>query len=110
MAESDIDRINRLLKGHEHKNFVDRIYNVSKYPDLDLGNGMRATHKMAWGSNEDGAYVYPTVVQPKEGDPLIELGLDAGWDHAMATKNAVGPLSNEDADWLSQNYKQLWRK
>ena len=110
--EDDVTRINRLLEPYKHLNFVDRIYNKNDYPTLDLGNGSYATHKMAWSTGDNGETVmYPTVVQAMagQGAPLIDLGSPAGYQHAMATGN-YATLSPEDAEWLSQNYKKLWRK
>lgn len=107
--ETDIERINRLLGPYKHLNFVDRIYNKDKYPTHDLGNGNYATHKMSYSTDEDGAIMYPTVVQAMagQGAPLIDLGSEAGYQHAKATGNYI-PLSEADAAWLSSNYKKLW--
>jgi hypothetical protein len=109
VLQSDRMKALKMLEPYQHLNFVDRILNKDKYPVLDLGKGNYATHKMAYATDDDGAVLYPTVIQPTEGADLMDLGPDAGYEHARATNNFIR-LSPEDAAWLSKNYKSIWGK
>ncbi len=108
MADGDYQRAMQILQANPDVPFVRRILDPSNYPTLDLGNGEYATHKMAWGTGDDGQhYVYPTVMMNERGK-LQDYGPDQGWALAHSSGNVIPFDSPQDADWFSQNYKSAW--
>ena len=93
---------------NKNMNFVQRIQNPDKSPFLDLGNGKTASHKMAWGEGDGKYFVYPTIIQ--QGKELKQLDNKSAWQHAMKNKEFMEFNNPEEADWVSRNYKMLWKK
>lgn len=106
--DGDYNKVMQILNSNSGKLFVDRILNRQAYPTLDLGDGMHATHRMAWYA-DDGKYrVYPTVQYV--GGQMVDMGPDKGYDHAMKSNDYIDFKTPEEADWFSQNYKKAWTK
>lgn len=98
-------RAMEILQANQDKPFVQRILQPDNYPSLDLGNGQRATHLMAWGEMGDQHVVYPTVQM--DGPALKDYG-DAAFDRALKAGDYIAFPKPEDADWFSRNYKAAW--
>lgn len=96
-----------LLLDNSDKNFVRRIIAPEAYPTLDLGNGEYATHKMAWGELAPNRYaVFPTVQY--ENGKLTDYG-DSAFDRSIRNNDYILVDNPEDAEWLSENYKNIWQ-
>lgn len=100
--------INKTLDKYKHLNFVDRIINKDMYPNLDLGNGSYATHKMSYATNDNGALVYPNVIYDSATNSLRELTPSDAYQHAIQSGEYIPFDLESEADWFSQNYKKVW--
>lgn len=93
-------------------NFVKRLLdpNRKSIPDWETKGQKIATHKMSWGEDEHGAYVFPEV-QEIDGQ-LIDFSRPPyapGIADYMAHKNNnIIRMSPEEADWFTRNYKQYY--
>lgn len=112
LQESKYKHIRSVLKKHSSKDFVKRILEPEKYPSLDMGNGWKASHLMAWG--EDGPedsrryYVYPTVIN--NGSSLRQLSGEDAVKHAKRTGEYIEFDTPTEADWFSKHYKDIWEE
>lgn len=111
-ASNDYDRVMSILSANSDKTFVKRILTPDKFPELDLGDGNYATHKMSWVSTEDEQgnteyHVFPTVLW--DGKQLKDYGKQA-YDHVRKTGNYIKFTTPEEADWFSRRYKAVWEK
>lgn len=104
-AEYPSAKVYQLLQMNQQKQFVDRILHAGRYPVMNLGGGQIATHKMAWGTADGKAYMYPTIVL--QGGKLVELSPDQAFRHAMSTGEYIAFDRPEEAEWFSQAYK-MW--
>lgn len=108
---AEYDDVMRILRQNADKSFVKRILNPQDYPQLDLGNGQVATHKMAWGEMDTPKgkkyVVYPTVLY--DGKNLVDYG-DRAFDIVMKSGNYIEFDDPQQADWFSQRYKAAWEK
>ena len=78
---------------------------------------MQTPMMLTWGASDyvdqktgesDGKYyVYPTVL--RDGEVLNDYG-DGAWSEAYKRGEYIEFNSAEDADWFSQNYKNVWPK
>jgi len=98
-------RAMEIMQANQSKPFVQRILQPDNYPSLDLGNGQRATHLMAWGDMDGKHVVYPTVQM--DGNGLKDYG-DAAFDRAIKSGDYITFPTAEEADWFSRNYKAAW--
>ncbi len=99
-------RILAILKANKSKNFVDRVVNAPKYPDMPTPGGKpgeRSTHLMAYATDDKGAFVFPTVAyDPKTKalfvpkDPI---------KHALDNDELIRFKDEAEADWFTKNYK-----
>ena len=106
---AETKRIMSILLQHKDKNFVQRILDPKRWPSLDLGGGNYASHKMAWSDDGRGRYwVYPTVIYDNKTRKLKDIG-DTASDYALSSGEYIPMPTAEDADWLSKNYKLLWK-
>jgi len=105
----DYNQLMRFLLANKDKNFVQRILSPESYPYLDLGNGMRATHKMMWGEADNRYFVYPSIVQNAK-KKLEWLDNRAAFQHAMKTGEYFQFSTPDSADWMSRHYKDVWKK
>ncbi len=101
-------RINEILRQNKDKPFVKRILNPEDYPELDLGEGRIATHKMAWSRVDDGYIAYPTIEM--ENGELKELGNSIAPQRAMKTDNFIKFDNAEEAETFTKEYKKIWNK
>ncbi len=106
--KNEVAYIRQILEANKSKTFVDRILNKDKYPTLDLGDGNYATHKMAWAQVGDKYVVYPTVLW--DGKQVKEYSPQDAWNHVKTSGNYIEFDSPQEADWFSQNYKNVWGK
>lgn len=96
-----------VLLNNTSKNFVKRILDPDKYPQLDNGDGTFSTHVMSSADN----VVFPEVIQ----DPITkELRRFPHWreayDYARKSGEYLEFDSPEEAEWFSKNYKSVWKK
>ena len=99
----------RILSVNSDKEFVKRILKPEDYPKLKNKDGTVSTHSMGWGTADNKAYVYPTVVTGKDGN-LERLNEKKAWKHAMENREYIEFSDKEYADWFSREYKQVWKK
>ena len=104
---SDDVKIGKVLDKNRGKDFVERIINPWDSPVLQNDDGTKSSHKMAWGESDGKYYVYPTVL--RDGEALNDYG-DGAWSEAYKRGEYIEFNSAEDADWFSQNYKNVWPK
>jgi len=103
----DYKKLLELLDKNKDKEFVQRILNPSKYPTLDLGDGTKATHLMAWGEQDGKYYAYPTVLMNKKGE-LEQQDPDTAFKNVMQSGDYIEFDDPDEADWFTKNYKMLW--
>jgi hypothetical protein len=104
-----------ILTANAEKNFVQRIMFHREAPKLydgPLGElGKASTHSMAWGEDAEGnAYVYPTVIQKKDGS-LVRLKPDEADQYARKSGELIHFGKNKKtAEWFSSDkgYNQVW--
>lgn len=104
------ERVKRILAQNTEKDFVRRILNPLDSPQIDLGGGSYATHKMAWAeaTKPDGGSVYrvyPTIL--RDGNELRDYGNEA-YEESMRRGEYIEFTNANDADWFSKNYKKMW--
>lgn len=93
-------------------NFVKRLLDPDRksIPDWETKGQKIATHKMSWGEDDQGAYVFPEVQEID--DQLIDFSRPPyapGIADYMAHKNNnIIRMSPEEADWFTRNYKQYY--
>jgi len=104
----DYDAIMDILNTNSDKEFVKRIINPNSIDPLDNKDGSISTHSMAYAGVDDGAIVYPTVVNM--GGKLVRLSDQEALDYAKKTKEAIMFNDEKNADWFSRNYKKVWDK
>lgn len=93
-------------------NFVKRLLdpNRKSIPDWETKGQKIATHKMSWGEDDHGAYVFPEV-QEIDGQlidftrPPYAPGIA---DYMAHKNNNIVRMSPEEADWFTRNYKQYY--
>ena len=109
-ALTEIDSINEILNQNQNKNFVQRIISPDKFPTLDLGDNKFGTHKMSYSTTNNGAIVYPNIVQ-KNGK-LVDLTKEGinPMEYAIQNKEFIKFDDKDKADWFSKNYKKVWEK
>ena len=100
--------IYKILNDNKDKSFVKRILNRKAYPVLKNPDGSVLTHSMAWGEFDGKYYVFPTVLQTKDGS-LQCYSNDEAWKHTQATGNFIVFDSPDEAAWFSEHYKDIWR-
>lgn len=108
--DSTLDEIQSILNANQDKEFVRRIIRPEQYPELNLGNGNHATHKMAYARVGDKYIVFPTVFYNPNSRNLYELPPIKAIQKAMGAGEVI-PFSTEgEAEWFSKNYKKVWGK
>lgn len=93
-------------------NFVKRLLDPDRksIPDWETKGQKIATHKMSWGEDDYGAYVFPEV-QEIDGQlidfsrPPYAPGIA---DYTAHKNNNIVRMSPEEADWFTRNYKQYY--
>ena len=105
---SERSRLLNILFQQGDKDFVRRILLPNQYPSLDNKDGSYSTHSMSWGESDDGAFVYPTVVNV--GGKLKRLSQKKAMDYAKETGEFIKFDNPDEADWFSRNYKKVWEK
>ena len=103
----DQEQIDKILKEHRTKNFVQRILNPEKAPEPLIVEGQKQTHFMRaeYLGNEDTVpAVFPTVIE-KEGELFKFKDLNEAKDHARNTGEFIQFDSIIEADNFSQSYK-----
>lgn len=91
-------------------NFVSRLKDANR-KSIDLGNGMIATHKLAWVNDDNNDYpyiIYPEV-QEIDGN-LVDLSLDSkkALESALSNNDYIRVRTPEQANWFTKNYKQYF--
>src|SRR5262245_46720800 len=106
MAEhvTPYERAMRILLANQEKSFVQRVLKPQNYPVLSQDNGGYATHKMAWTTDDNKHYVYPTVMLNDRGQ-LEDFGPDQGYELARRSGNYIQFDDPQEADWFARNYK-----
>ena len=108
MDKQELARINQILEANKTKSFVDRILNKDKYPTLDLGNGMSATHKMSYMQVGNKYHVFPTILYHDK--KLTRYKPRKAYDLVRQTGNYIEFDTQNEADWFSKNYKAVWEE
>lgn len=90
-------------------NFEKRILNPSSYPSVPNDDGSISTHRMAYGET-DGRYVaYPTIIQPKKTNQLVQLNDREAFEYAMNSGEFRSFKTEEEAKSYSEGgYKKFW--
>lgn len=90
-------------------NFEQRVLKPNSYPSVDNGDGSVSTHRMAYGET-DGRYVaYPTIIQPKKSNQLVELGDREAFEYAMGSGEYRSFKTEEEAkSYAEGGYKKFW--
>ena len=98
--------LEQLIKYAKQKNprFVQRMSEPIR--DIDLGNGLRGTHRLSWGTtdNPNEAIVYPKIFENENGELVYDP------EHAFdnAKKGDMLIMTPEEAEIFTKGYKQGW--
>lgn len=88
----------------QNPRFVQRMSEPVK--DIDLGNGLRGTHRLSWGTtdNPNEAIVYPKIFENENGELIYDP------EHAFdnAKKGDMLIMTPEEAEIFTKGYKQGW--
>ena len=82
----DKAQVLKILEANANKSFVKRILEPNRYPSLDLGDGRRGTHLMAWGEANGKYVVFPTILYDGKGK-LTKHDPDEAWRQVQQTGN-----------------------
>lgn len=96
-----------ILQANRNLNFVQRALNPSGWPQLANPDGSYSTHRMAWGTDDHGPVVFPTIVFDPQTNALKQLPDDEAWRHAMRSNEFIRMPNGADADWFSNNGYKL---
>ncbi|AUV61841.1 hypothetical protein HWB52_gp26 [Pseudomonas phage Littlefix] len=90
-------------------NFEKRVLKPNEYPAIPNDDGSVSTHRMAYGET-DGRYVaYPTIVQPKKANELVELGDRDAFEYAMKSGEYRSFKTEDEAKAYAEGgYKKFW--
>lgn len=102
----------KILQENKDKNFVQRLLYPDMHPKMnrpDLGLGSYSTHLMSYATTDNGAVVYPEIIQ-QEDQSLKRLDRQEAYNHAMRTGEHIKFDNPEDASWFTENYKSIWNK
>jgi hypothetical protein len=104
----EYQRLMAILKTNASKTFVQRILRPDEFPHLDIGNGMRATHRMSTVEQNGKHYAFPTILY--DGKGLVDYSQDwrTAFDKAQASGNVIEFDSPYEAEWFSKRYKGAW--
>ena len=116
-SDEEFDRVMKILEANAHLDFVQRILNPEKHPQLTskdddrLKPGEEASHQMSWGQNgpDETAtefYVYPNIIN--EGSYLTWLEPDEAHKYAVESDERIVFDNKKDAEWFSKAYKLIW--
>ena len=114
-TQKDIDRMMKILEDNSKLDFVQRILNPEKYPNINskedkrLKKGQFATHQMSSNENEDGTefYAYPEIVNDNGKLHWFDDRKDAA-GYAEETGQRIKFKSRKDSEWFAENYKMIW--
>lgn len=88
--------------------FVDRIKNPDKYPNIKNKDGSFSTHKMAAEVDDNGNwYVFPTIVQMPSGDLYQFKDNRLAMQYNLRNNNYI-PMPNKERalKYAEGGYKQ----
>ncbi|QHJ82504.1 MAG: hypothetical protein [Bacteriophage sp.] len=90
-------------------NFEQRVLKPNEYPAISNEDGSVSTHRMAYGET-DGKYVaYPTIIQPKKTNQLVELGDREAFEYAMNSGEYRSFKTEDEAKTYAEGgYKKFW--
>lgn len=90
-------------------NFEQRVLKPNEYPTIPNEDGSVSTHRMAYGE-VDGRYVaYPTIVQPKKSNQLVELKDRDAFEYAMNSGEFRSFKTEDEAkSYAEGGYKKFW--
>ena len=101
-----IQRVN-----NSNARFVQRLLDPNRKHIQDWEDKSKiATHKLSWGEDERGAYVFPEV-QEIDGElidftrPPYASGIA---DYLAHENNNLVRMTPEEADWFTKNYKKYY--
>lgn len=103
----DQEQIDKILKEHRTKNFVQRILNPENAPEPLIVEGQKQTHFMRaeyLGKEDTIPAVFPTVIE-REGELFKFEDINKAKDHARNTGEFIQFDSIVEANNFSQNYK-----
>lgn len=94
----------KLIADNNKLDFVNRITYPNVIDPIKNEDGSTSTHKMAWATNDDGAIIYPTIVN--QGGKLVELSDDEAYNYAIKTGEFIkAPDTKTAAYFADGGYK-----
>ena len=103
----DMRSVEKILDDNRGVGFVDRVLNPNKYPSIQNPDGSISTHKMSYVSGDDKFYVFPTILNGKDG--LTEYLPMEAWEHVKQSGNFISFDNEKDAAEFSKDYKKVWK-
>jgi|TARA_R110000803_G_scaffold33522_1_gene73355 hypothetical protein len=113
--------VRSVLEENSNKNFVKRILDKDKYGSLQspIDKKDKMTHLMSTAEQNGKHYVYPNVIQGKDGDLKMlskkwNMGdgdADDKWEsfnYAIENDEAIEFDNQEDAELFEKNWKTHW--
>ncbi len=106
VPNDQIDTFAETLNKNKDLNFVKRILEPNKYPQMDNQDGTFSSHLMASATVGGKEFVFPTIIQDKDGE-LKKLSMDAAIKYALKNKEYIEFRTQEEADtFASGGYKK----
>lgn len=107
-VEESKAKVMAILKANKTKNFVDRVVNAQKYPDMatpkEYGDPkQRSTHLLSYATDDKGAFVFPIIAYDAKKKSLF-VPKDPV-KHALDNDEMIRFKDEKEAAWFTQNYK-----
>lgn len=88
---------------NKNKNWVERGLNPNDFPFIENEDGTQSTHKLAYSTFDDGAMVFPTIIQNEDKTLKEFLSVDDAYNHAMENNTGVFIPNWDLAKYYSEN-------
>lgn len=96
-----------VTRRNAHLNFVQRYMEPEKWPSIPAPNGRDVmTHMMAWGEDDQGAYVYPTIIY----DPMTKQLKQLSGKEADRYAHMTGEMIRFDEPWQADAFSVLYKR
>lgn len=92
-----------VIQANSHLNFVQRALNPQSWPKVDNEDGSYSTHRMGWSEDDQGPFVYPTIVFDEQTKSLRKMEPMEAARHAIESGELIRFDSPDDADWFSNH-------
>ncbi len=109
--QQDNKWVNSIIQPYTEKNFIQRLLNPKKYPQIKNKDDSYSTHKMSYATTDNGAIVYPNIIYDENKNKLKELSPEEAMQYALKTGEYIPFKNEQEADkFSSYAYKSILGK